>query len=238
MRQFIHFKDVNPAVRESWSGKTLLSFDVDWVSDEVFNWFVDFLEETKLVCTVFITHDTPVLQRLHQMPFVEIGIHPFFKTDFSDYKEVKRVVNELMKLVPDSKVLRSHRLTTSASWHPVFAECGITHISNYVMFGCDQLKPFPHINGLIETPIFFADDGLLRVQEDNNLLYTGILDKIEQASPDIRVFDFHPIHCFLNSESLRRYEVSRDFSHDFSKLRENVNRGDGILNLLKKIIHG
>lgn len=52
-----------------------------------------------------------------------------------------------------------------------------------------------------------------------------------------RVFNFHPIHLFLNSESLERYEKIKGNYHDFKILKENVNvESYGILDFFKELV--
>ena len=43
----------------------------------------------------------------------------------------------------------------------------------------------------------------------------------------INVFDFHPIHVFINSENLDRYESSREFHRDAEILPQFRNMGFG-----------
>ena len=52
-----------------------------------------------------------------------------------------------------------------------------------------------------------------------------------------RVFNFHPIHLFLNSESLERYERIKENYHNFSVLKENVNHDSyGILDFFRELV--
>ncbi|MDD3443312.1 MAG: hypothetical protein PHW89_08610 [Sulfurimonas denitrificans] len=36
-------------------------------------------------------------------------------------------------------------------------------------------------------------------------------------------FDFHPIHIFLNSEKISRYENVKSLLNNFEELRKNIN---------------
>jgi len=46
----------------------------------------------------------------------------------------------------------------------------------------------------------------------------------------LKVFDFHPIHVFLNTENIKRYEAARPHYYSFEslvKLRNNETFGTG-----------
>ena len=69
------------------------------------------------------------------------------------------------------------------------------------------LRPWRHWNGLIKVPYFWEDDIHCHMQ---------LNDSIESIAckPGLRVFDFHPIHVFLNTEHMDRYESTRAIHHD------------------------
>ena len=76
--------------------------------------------------------------------------------------------------------------------------------------------PYKHTKKLIKIPHFFEDD----VRE----LYENDWDIKKYINyKGLKVFDFHPIHIFLNTENLDRYEKSRDRFNNFNKLTEKVN---------------
>jgi hypothetical protein len=43
----------------------------------------------------------------------------------------------------------------------------------------------------------------------------------------IKVFDFHPVRVYLNTEHMNRYEKTRDLHHSPLKLRAHRYEGDG-----------
>ena len=54
----------------------------------------------------------------------------------------------------------------------------------------------------------------------------------------IKVFDFHPIHIFLNTEHLDRYEKSREWHNCSENLQKQKYNGFGthsfLINLIEK----
>ncbi|MEB3286043.1 MAG: hypothetical protein VKJ04_00925 [Vampirovibrionales bacterium] len=236
-RSFIKLADVDLAQPETWQGKQVLTFDIDWASDDVLTYTIDLLAEASLPATFFVTHDTPVLERIRQNPQWELGIHPNFNPLFSgEAGSVSEILAKIKMVVPEAVSLRSHSLTTSGRWLEFYRQYGIKFVSNVYMPGQDGIRPYAHINGLIECPEFFADDG-----------YLYMIDQAKRAGiepavlchPDfvgLRVYDFHPIHIALNSESLSRYEETRSFHQDWKQLHQARFSGFGIENLFRKLL--
>lgn len=55
--------------------KIFLTFDIDWASDEVLEYCIDIIEKANVKATWFVTHETPLLERLRANPNFELGIH-------------------------------------------------------------------------------------------------------------------------------------------------------------------
>ena len=76
------------------------------------------------------------------------------------------------------------------------------------MYGVQGIRPFLQINGLVEAPVYFADDGYLYQQEHGKVTFDIDTD-LTGSGDGLRVYNFHPIHVFLNSENLARYALGR-----------------------------
>lgn len=235
---FIHFSEIALNAKHTWQGKKILSFDLDWVSDPVLDWFLNFINTYKIKVTVFITNPTHLIDKIRRSDFIEIGIHPFFKDIKADNYGVKETINFLKGIVPEAKVIRSHRLTTSASWNEIYKQSGFDFSSNYVMFGNPNISPWPHLNGVVEVPIYFSDDGFFRIKDDTTSQFDLSTISFKSDENAIQVYDFHPIHCFLNTESVTRYDLARPFFNDYDQLKNHVNKGFGTLDLLISVING
>ena len=80
---------------------------------------------------------------------------------------------------------------------------------------------------MLKIPYFWEDD-IEAMQSDS--FNIGSLINFS----GLKVFDFHPIHVFLNTEALDRYEKSRPFHRDKNLLIEAFNRHSfGVLDALK-----
>jgi hypothetical protein len=228
MVEFIHFRDIDTARESSWSGKRVLSIDIDWAHDVVLEDTIDLIEQAEVKACFFVTHDTRLLARLRANPLFELGLHPNFDPLLrgEGTRTARDIVMDLARVAPEAKVLRSHAMTTSGRWLELYREAGVTHLSNYLMFGDTNIHPFPQLNGLVEAPVHFADDGLLFQRAMSAVSFDPDTELLASGG-GLRVYNFHPIHLFLNTESLDRYGASRPYADDPQVLRRLRFDGDG-----------
>jgi len=228
MAEFIHFRDLDPAHPQTWTGKRVLSIDIDWAHDAVLGDTIDLIERADVKACFFVTHDTPLLARLRANPLFELGLHPNFDPLLRGeaQRSAHDILMELARVAPEAKVLRSHAMTTSGRWLELYREAGVTHLSNYLMFGDGNIHPFRQLNGLVEAPVYFADDGLL-FQRAMSAVSFNHATELGSVGGGLRVYNFHPIHLFLNAESLDRYGASRPHADDPLALRRLRFDGDG-----------
>ena len=91
------------------------------------------------------------------------------------------------------------------------------------------LKPFKLWNGIVKVTHFWEDDVNLITDDHTNV---SELIKIE----GIKVFNFHPIHIYLNNENLERYENSRFCHNEQKRLNEFRFKGFGTQNILEQLL--
>jgi hypothetical protein len=139
-------------------------------------------------------------------------------------KNTEEIVDRLLALVPEAKSVRSHSLTQSSVLLQLFRNKGLTHDCNYFIphQAGMELRPWYLWNGLIKVPYFWEDD-VSAIYGDN----FGAIAELTQRR-GLKVFDFHPIHVFLNTERMERYEESRPYHRSPEKLltyRNNETSG-------------
>ena len=214
----------------TWRGRVFLTFDIDWANDQVLNDTIDLVEAVDVPATWFVTHDTPVLERLRKNPKFELGIHPNFNWLFAGGKQngrnVREVLENILRVVPGAKSIRCHSMTQSTGLLAAFEAAGLTHDANHFIpasVGLD-LKPWRLWNGMTRVPYFWEDDVYCAYET-----LSPQPDVVEAASTAIglKVFDLHPIHVFLNTERLERYEMSRNLHNDPVSLVNHRYRGYG-----------
>ncbi len=223
-------KDLN------YEDKVFLTFDIDWASDQVLNFTVDLLEQYELGATFFVTHHTPVLDRIKANPKFELGIHPNFNFllngDFRYGKTYQEVVEYYFAMVPEAVSVRSHSLVQSTQILDTFQSLGLKFDVNLLLPRRSQmvLHPMEHwAKGMTRIPYFWEDD--------IHLIYGDAFEvELYLNSEGLKIFDFHPIHVFLNSENLSRYDSARPHLQDFEKLQAFVNtQQEGILDFFHRL---
>lgn len=234
---------LDPLEPNSWMGKVFLTFDVDWAHDDVILDTIELLETAEVAATWFITHDTPILARLRQNPKFELGIHPNFNWllvgDDRNGVNAKDVVSRMMDLVPEAKSVRSHSMTQSSVLLDVFASAGLTHDVNHFIPASigSELIPWTLWNGMTRVPYFWEDD-ISCTYENNGRKEPSALNAATTGL-GVKVFDFHPIHLFLNTENLQRYERTRPLHQSPGELFQQRCQGFGarttLLDLLREL---
>jgi hypothetical protein len=218
---FSNLSEIDPGRPETWEGRVFLTLDVDWAHDDVIAEVLDLLEPAQVRATWFITHDSPILERLRSNPLFELGIHPNFnfllEGDPRNGRTASEVVDRLLAIVPEAKSVRSHAMTQSTGLMHLFASKGLTHEANH--FIPEQLetplKPW-HWLSMIKVPYFWEDD--VYCLSAANSVFGSLVHR-----PGLRVFDFHPIHVFLNTDDLARYEKARPYFGNPTALRSLRN---------------
>jgi hypothetical protein len=216
-----------------------ITIDVDWVCDPIFASTIELIEKHQIPVTIFVTHETPLLDRLKDNKQIELGIHPNFNNllDGSSKTTSKKIISDIMKIVPEATAVRSHALTSGSVLSAQFYEAGLRRESNI----------YCHISQNIPPPVY-DPSGMLRIfhfwEDDCHCIW---MDKRMETdwnplrfltADGIKIFDFHPIHLFLNTESFNRYELSRPYHRNFEQLKEHINtRGEGALLFFEDLIN-
>lgn len=221
----------------SWENFVFLTFDLDWSPDFVLKDTLDLLEPFDISATFFVTHETRVLERIRQNPKYEIGIHPNFD-DLILPGSIKGLVNadlrisQLKRIFPEAVSIRSHSTTNSSRILSIAKKHGLTHDCNYLIpyTAQIQLKPWKLWNKMIRCPYFFEDD----VSLEYGLVFENMKEIL--AMGGLRIFDFHPIHLYLNTDSLETYEKSRPFHGEESLLKNWRNPKEGTRDKLIEIL--
>lgn len=188
----------------------VVSIDADWALEPLLRDTVDILNQYNIKATFFLTNpiDFSILNG-H-----EIAIHP----NFEGYSNQDEILKKTLDMLPSkkSKGSRSHKLYHNMALMSSYAKFGIQYDSNYVLPSYDEPKPFLfQQSNVLEIPIFFGDDTFFYSNSDFQL------NKINLNDKGVKVFLFHPIHIFMNTNSMDYYKKIKPFYSDFSKLSEN-----------------
>lgn len=236
MNRFVKICDIE-RVGDNYADKVFLTFDIDWASDEVLEFCINLLKKHNISATYFVTHETPLLQTMIESPEIELGIHPNFNFllngDFRYGKNFLEVIDYYLEIVPEAVSVRSHSLVQGSPILEAFSDRNLKYDLNLLIPSSSniQLKPFKGWqNDFTRLPFFWEDDTHLLYNDPNEVnLY---LDR-----PGLKIFNFHPIHVFLNTENLARYNDSRAHLNDFNLLEGFVNNSTfGTRDFLENLI--
>ena len=237
---FLNLSEVDPDNPQTCRG-IFLTFDIDWADDLVIEDTIDLVEKVDVNATWFVTHKTPLLDRLRENPKFELGLHPNFNNllagDSQNGSSVKEVIQRLKDYVPEACCLRSHSLCTSTKVLRLMPELGLTHESNLYIppESTMELQPFRIWNGVVRVPHGFEDDLFLLSAETKSAGFKNHMKMLLQHG-GARVFDFHPIHAYLNTENIARYEETRSIHKSPHELIYQRYDGEGIRDALKTLI--
>lgn len=230
---FSFISKISPTNINSWKNKVFLTFDIDWAHDDIISDTFNLVKNFNLLSTWFVTHETSMVEKLSLEKTIELGIHPNFNPllNGNSEKDSTEVLKKSLDIVPSAVSIRSHSLTQNERLLDQFKQFGLTHISNnFIPFGCGiNIKPFCVWDKIIIVPHCWQDNVSLKM----NLSFPQVTD----FATGLCIFDFHPIHVFLNTESLDRYERTRPFHQNPEELIKHRFDGYGtrskLLELLK-----
>jgi hypothetical protein len=235
MHRFATIASIDVGYDDSWRERLFLTFDIDWAHDDILADTIDLVETADVAATWFVTHDTPLLARLRANPKFELGIHPNFnfllQGAFLNGGCADDVVDRLLEIVPEAKSVRCHSVLQSSKLMQLFQEKGLTSDVNHFIPEQSriELKPWRLWNGLIKVPYFWEDDAAF--------IYKNCSPANELIErPGIKVFDFHPVHVYLNTESLDRYERTGPLHRNPKELIQHRYQGYGTRNQLLELL--
>ena len=174
---------------------------------------------------VFLTFDIDWAS-LKNHSLIELGIHPNFNNLLNEThseKDAVAILDTIQSIVPDAVSVRSHSLFQSSRLYNLFRERGFEYdlnmfIPNWSGIAC---QPYCEVNGIVRMPYFWEDD-IHAYAIEQNIEMNWDTDRF-LAVKSLKVFDFHPIHVFLNMENLERYEKSRVHLRSINDLQLCVN---------------
>ncbi len=233
--KFKNISDINPDDISTWKGKIFLTFDIDWAADEVINDTLELISEAGIASTWFVTHKFPLISKMKTSNVLELGIHPNFNLLLSggacNNLNATSIVSDLLTIIPEATSIRSHSTTQNSVLLDMFRKKGLTHDVNCFIPSQANiaLKPWKLWDGLIRVPYDWEDDV--------HCLYNHNVSVSELANRcSLNVFDFHPIHVFLNTESIERYEKTRPIHNNPEELIKHRYEGYGTRSRLIELL--
>jgi hypothetical protein len=204
-----------------------MSLDVDWAPDYVLADLRALIGDLSFPITLFHTHRTPEVARLLEIKGAECAIHP----NFMNTSDPGGRLSELKKDFPAARGIRSHGLYYHSGLLPHFHRAGLDYFSNDLHFLEDGLRPHFDWSGMTRLPIYWEDDV-------HAIYFAGSydLDALKLDRPGLKVFNFHPVHIFLNTSDMHDYlRIKPDLASEKGALRHR-REGKGVRTLFLDLL--
>lgn len=196
---------------------------MDWASDEVLRDFLFLINKYDIMATLYVTHETEMLTELMGDCHIDCGIHPNYNPLLlqRSSKTIAEVLLDVMAIVPEAKSVRSHALTSSSIIGIYYEQFGLKYeLNNYIPIEKGNVI-YPYhapIGNYKVIPFIFEDDCYLNLDNKKDVdFYLGN----NFVAP--RIFNFHPIHLYLNTDCIDTYENARAYFKDADKLSKMRN---------------
>jgi hypothetical protein len=209
----------------------VLTLDLDWAPDAAIDEVAELLADRGLPATWFVTHASAAVDRLRGHDGFELGIHPNFLPGSTQGTTPAEVLDHCLMLVPEATSMRSHALVQST---PLLAEVlertPVEIDASLFLPGARNLEPVHYRwrgRTLIRIPYVWEDDVAI---ENGGPDPRTLLD-----APGLKVFDFHPVHVFLNSSSMETYRSISAGLPDVD-LAPHVEDGEGVGSVFRALL--
>jgi len=219
-----------------------LTLDVDWAPDFMIDFAARILSEHRVRSTWFITHDSPALRRLRAQPdLFELGIHPNFFPGSTHGDSPGAVLRHCLDLVPEAGSLRTHGLLQStALLGQIMSETGITTDASLFLPHANDVRPLDYQwekKSILRVPHFWEDDF-----EMERIAPCWSLPPLLGEHSGLRVFDFHPVHIYLNSSTTHAYRQLKQKAVKLSEVSEDqaaaiAETGTGTQTLFREAVN-
>jgi hypothetical protein len=183
----------------------LITLDVDWAPDFAIDFAANLLADAGVRATWFATHPSAALGRLlTRGDLFEVGIHPNFAPGSSHGRTPRQVLAHCLRLVPDARAMRTHSMIQSTPLlDVVLAETPIVAELSVFLPYASGVRPVSytlHGRTLYRLPFVWEDD-----YEYGQAAPSWDPAPLLEAGRGLTIFNFHPIHVFLNSCSGEPY---------------------------------
>ena len=220
----------------------VITLDIDWAPDFVIDFVAAKLLDARVHATWFVTHASPGIDRLRAYPnLFELGIHPNFLPGSTQGRNQQEVVDSCIATVPDATSMRAHSLVQSSPTYSMILK------RTAIRVDCSLFLPrMPHIRPvefriggrqLLRVPYFWEDDEEMEYEPPVWTTRTSCF-QVE----GLKVFNFHPIHVYLNSPDLREYTALKTQISDLKRatpaqVAQYVHAGRGTRTIFDQVLH-
>ncbi len=225
---------------KSGFNQIVLTLDIDWAPDFIIESVASRLLDAGVKATWLVTHSSPAVEWLATFPdLFELGIHPNFDQRSTHGESPDEVIEHCMALVPEALTVRTHGLIQSTNLlEQILSSSPIRVDVSLFLPGALQLSPVVFRRkekDLLRLPIFWEDDFEMEALRPSWRLENQLDGK------GLKIFNFHPIHVYLNSCSMVAYEALKSLQADLSTVSKEdatsfTNRDKGAGRLFSELV--
>lgn len=181
-----------------------LTIDIDWAPDFAIDYVADLAIENQVHTTWFVTHRSKSIREIStRKDYFELGVHPNFFAKSDHGKTHLEVIEHCQELVPDALSVRTHGLVNSTNLQNLMIEKTDWKINASIFLpGAKNLKPTEYTYNdkkIILAPYMWEDSYEVGKASPLNERLCDI------QSNGLSILNFHPIHIYLNSASVKQY---------------------------------
>lgn len=219
--------------------KFSITFDIDWAPDFAIQFCLDLLDKYQLKGTFFATHHTHMNREI-ELRGHTLGIHPNFLPNSSQGDTVAKIIEQCLNYSPNAWCMRTHALVQSSPLlYEIFKEFPqltldaslFMHRSLYA-HKCEWQFDDVRFERLLYNWEDDAEFGKQRFDENAGLHFG-----------QLTVYDFHPIHVYLNSSDGSEYQQLKSvhagqplFTVDADSACQFVNQRTGVQTFFKRVL--
>lgn len=202
----------------------VITIDIDWAPDYMIDYVSLLLVEKNIRATWFATHYSPAVDRLvHQNHIFEVGIHPNFLPTSTQGKNEDEIMAYFNAAFPKAQSMRLHCLFQyNTLLNKIVDESQIRIDSSIFLPHAPNLQPVAVQTGkkkFWRLPYFWGDQYYLSFHRG-----TCKLEKIPRLlTPGLKIFNFHPIHIYINTDTVERYNAAKMHSENASGIEQHRN---------------
>ncbi len=201
----------------------VITFDIDWSPDFVIESITNQLIDHKIKSTWFVTHKSPVIDKLRKNKLFEFGLHPNFEVNSTHGDTPDEVLKFMKGIIPEAKSIRAHKLFQSSTILNLFQKYGIENDSSIILPHVKYIYPhYISCFNLYRFPIFWEDDA----EFFNKPNWMVNPDTLKETG--VQIYNFHPIHIYLNSQNIGKYNL----------LKEEIGMNNLTVENIKPFING
>lgn len=237
-KKFGLLKDISISKKSSWQGKLFLTLDIDWAPDFIIDYCSEILVKNNIKATWFVTHRSKAIDNIKGENLFDLGIHPNLNDLLYASKKsniaISDIVYELKQYLPKASVSRCHSLTYNTRFLDILSQFQISHEASVFIPSVSgfKLAPYKQWNGVISVPHFWEDDLSFFYEKNINLPIAN-----PSKFKGLRIYDFHPIHLFINTKSINHYNDAKKYMNDFKRLKKYINKSnEGVKDRLMRLI--